>query len=354
MRFLIDIRHPAHVHYFKHFARIIQGKGHCVYFTTIEKEFEPYLLESCGFEYKKLGNHKKTLSGKIMALLIYNIKLLAYSLKVRPDIFLGAGSISAAHVAFLMRKPFIQLEDSGNMEQIRLYLPFTQAVLSPENIPENLGKKQVRYRGYQEICFLHPNYFIADDHIYEHLNISKDTKYSIVRFVSWDATHDAGQSGLSLHDKQKIVDHLSGTMRVFISSEGKLPADLEPYRIRIPFEKMHDALAFADIFVGEGATMASEAGLLGTPSIYINSLVRCYNEDQEKFGTVFNFRNGDGVIEKINEILAMPDYKKTWKERSRKLLESKIDVTAMLVWFVENFPESTKILQKQPDYLNKF
>ncbi len=31
-------------------------------------------------------------------------------------------------------------------------------------------------------------------------------------------------------------------------------------------------LAYATLFIGEGATMASECAVLGTPAIYVNSL----------------------------------------------------------------------------------
>lgn len=354
MKILIDIGHPAHVHYFKHFARIMQEKGHCIFFTTIEKEFEPYLLKSLGFDFKKLGDHKKSLVGKIIGLLQYNFRLFNYCLKVKPDIYLGAGSISASHVAYLLRKPFIQLEDTGNMEQIRLYLPFTKAVFTPESLIRQLGNKQIKYSGYQEICYLHPKYFKPSLEIYKILGLEIGTRFCLIRFVAWAASHDYGQTGLSNKDKIRIVNYLASKMKVFISSEKELPDELNRYRINIAFEQIHHVLAYSDLFVGEGATMASEAGILGTPSIYINTIMACNNEDQEKFGTVFNFRNGDGVIEKIDEILNIPDYKNTWKERSRKLLESKVDVTAMLVWFVENFPESMEIMKKDPDYQYNF
>jgi len=32
------------------------------------------------------------------------------------------------------------------------------------------------------------------------------------------------------------------------------------------------------------------------------------------------------------------------------MLEDKIDVTAFLVWFVENYPESFSIMRENPDY----
>ncbi|MDX9907506.1 MAG: DUF354 domain-containing protein, partial [Bacteroidales bacterium] len=198
MRILIDIGHPAHVHYFRNFARIMQEKGHQIYFTTVEKEFEPYLLEKYGFAFKKIRKHRKGMLGKIFELIRTDFRLWFYSLKIRPDIFLGAGSISASHVAFLMRKPFIQLEDTGNMEQIRLYRPFTTLILTPDVFHKDLGKKQFRYKGYQELCYMHPKYFKPDPEIFKHLGIKKGEKYFILRFISWHASHDFGLKGITL------------------------------------------------------------------------------------------------------------------------------------------------------------
>jgi len=36
------------------------------------------------------------------------------------------------------------------------------------------------------------------------------------------------------------------------------------------------------------------------------------------------------------------------------MLSEKIDVTAFIVWFVENWPESFKIMKENPDYQLNF
>jgi hypothetical protein len=36
------------------------------------------------------------------------------------------------------------------------------------------------------------------------------------------------------------------------------------------------------------------------------------------------------------------------------MLSDKIDVTAFMVWFVENYPESAKIMKENPDYQWRF
>ncbi len=83
----------------------------------------------------------------------------------------------------------------------------------------------------------------------------------ILRFVSWSAFHDVGQAGFSDDEKIYLVTELSKHIKVFISSENELPDRLLQYKINIPPERMHDALAYATLFIGEGATMTSECAV---------------------------------------------------------------------------------------------
>lgn len=201
---------------------------------------------------------------------------------------------------------------------------------------------------------MHPKYFKPDPEIFNHLGIKKGEKFALIRFVSWNASHDVGQKGISIQIKRDLIRLLAARMHVFISSEGELPAEFQPYKIKILPHQMHDVLAFAGIFIGEGATMASEAGLLGTPSFYINSIKACNNFDQEKYGTVFNFNDETGLLEKIRMVLELNDAKSIWNQKSARIFEEKINVTEFLVWLVENYPESIQILKNNPDYPDKF
>jgi hypothetical protein len=356
MKILIDIGHPAHVHIFKNVAWNLSQKGYEIIFTTRDKENELYLLKKYNFQYISFGKNKKTKLGKLFGLVYFNFRLLIVAIKFKPDLYLSHGSMYAAQVAWLLRKDHISLEDSGNNEQIKLYAPFTKAIITPDFLPNDLGEKQIRYKSNHELSYLHPKYFEPNEDIYQFLGISEKEPYAILRFVSWFATHDGGQTGLTLNEKEKLVNHLlSKNIKVFISSERhKLPDNLKKYSIKIPPDKMHDALAFADIYVGEGATMASEAGVLGTPSIYVSTIVRYYNVDQEQYGLVHNFLSFNGVIKKIDEILDIPERKKEYKNRQSDFLKQKIDFTAFLTWFVEEWPNSFKIMKENPDYQYRF
>ncbi|MEN8121660.1 MAG: DUF354 domain-containing protein [Bacteroidota bacterium] len=340
MNIIIDVNHPGHVHLFKNFAFIVQEKGWRVLFTAKDKEVTIDLLKAYKLNYKNLGPHYTGKLGKIYSLLKHFIRLFFVSIRFKPDYYLSHGSVPASWVSFLLRKKYIAFEDTGNMEQIRLYKPFAHAILTTQSFKQDYGKVHVRYNGYHELAYLHPNYFNPDTKIYNYLNIKEGEPYFILRFVSWGASHDVGQAGLSLGVKRKIVSLLQQHGKVFISSEAKLPDDLYELGIKISPEKMHDVLNYAQMFIGEGATMASESVMLGTPAVYINSMIAETINEQQEYGLLFHFRNSGGVLEKIKVLLkAKNEY---WLQKRREILNDKIDVTAFTTWFVENFPESMK------------
>ncbi|MGD0753615.1 MAG: hypothetical protein ABR927_01030, partial [Bacteroidales bacterium] len=61
-----------------------------------------------------------------------------------------------------------------------------------------------------------------------------------------------------------------------------------------------------------------------------------------------------GVIEKVEELINTPNIKETCQLRRNKMLSEKIDPTAFLVWFIENYPVSVKIMKENPDYQLRF
>ncbi|GAP42364.1 predicted glycosyltransferase [Lentimicrobium saccharophilum] len=359
MNVLIDIGHPAHVHLFRHFAEEMQQNGHRILFTCREKEFEIYLLNKYGFQYKSFGKKYKSGFGKLWGLLKFDIKEYLAGLKFKPDIFLSHGSMYAAHAAFLLGKPHISFEDTFNFEQIRLYKPFTTAILTADYDHPLKSSKVIKYAGYHELAYLHPGRFTPDIHVLEELGVKENEKYVILRFVSWNASHDYGHKGISIGNKLKAVEEFSKYARVFISSESELPADLKKYKFKIAPHRMHDAIAFADMLFGESSTMSEEAAMLGVPSVYLFNNSTFYTQHLEKeYSLMFNFSESEQdqqkAIEKGIELLQMPGLKEEWKKRRDRMLAEKIDVTAFLVWFIENYPESKRIMQENPEYQYRF
>ena len=266
----------------------------------------------------------------------------------------------AAHAAFLLRKPNIALEDTFNFEQLGLSLPFSDVLLTADyDNPLKFRKKNVSYAGYHELAYLHPNKFKPDRTVLKELGVSENEKYVIIRFVAWQATHDSGHKGMSLENKLRAVQEFGKHARVFISSESKLPDELQQYKFPVAPDRMHDALAFASLVFGESYTLLAEAAVLGTPAVLMHDTY-CYylQEQQRKYGLTFNFTESAedqiAAIDKAIELLKQDNIKQTWAGKRESLLKDKIDVTAFLVWFVENYPTSFKIMKENPAYQDRF
>lgn len=349
MHILIDINHPAHVHMFRCFAHEMISKGHNVLFTTRDKEFEIALLEAEKLPYVNLGKKKTGKLGRILFTLQCEWKMLRIARQFHADIFLSHGSIAAAHVAWLLGKPAIAFEDTFNMEQVRLYLPFTTAVLTADYDHPLKSPKVVKYPGYHELMYLHPNRFVpkSREEVCALLGMKPTERYAVLRFVGWNATHDKGHNGFSYENKLKAVKEISKYVRVFISSEKKLPDDLLQYKLPTKPEEIGHVMAHASLVFGESPTMVTEASILGTYGIYYNVKLP-YTEDMQKYGLCYCYRNSNddqlSAIKKAVECLAQEPklFEAEMQLRRQRMLSEKIDVTAFLTYFIENYPESVE------------
>jgi len=353
MRVLFNIGHPAQVHLFKNPIRELECRGHQCKITTIAKDVSLYLLDAYGFEYEVVGEGKPTLVTKAMELLRVESRLYRIAHSFRPDLLVGGvGNVYVAHVGKLLRKPSIVFDDTEHAKiDHRLMDSFVSAICTPSCYRSDIGPKQVRYNGYHELAYLHPNRFTPNSAVLAELDLAEGDPFIIIRFVSWEASHDLGQHGLTLDTKRKAIHELEKYGRVFITSEKLLPEEFEKYRISVPPEKMHDLLYYTTLLYGESATMASECAVLGTHAIFCDFAGRGYTDEEEKdYDLVYNFRLDEssqkGSIEKAVELLRNPNLKEKGREKQEHLLSDKMDVTAFIVWFIENYPESIVVMKE--------
>tara|TARA_Y100001935_G_C17306684_1_gene512752 strand:- start:1216 stop:2289 length:1074 start_codon:yes stop_codon:yes gene_type:complete len=356
MKILLDIGHPAHVHYFKNLIKLMIGKGHSFLIIARDKEVAHQLLDSYSIDYKSRGSGRKNYFSKIIYMIWVDILLLRLAFKFKPDIFLSFASPYAAQTSWLYRKPHISLTDTEHAKIGNLaFIPFSKVVLTPESFLIDLGKKHIKFNSYMELSYLHPKYYKPNPQVLKILGLSQNEKFVLLRFVSWSASHDVGQSGLDDRTKIELIEKIKKYAKVFISSESVLPKKFQKYKINISPHQMHDVLSYASLYIGEGATMASECAVLGTPAIYINSLEVGYCSEQEKhYGLLYGFRNSKGVSEKALELINTKNLKELHKLRCGNMIDEKIDLTAFLIWFIENYPQSYQVIKKNPDYQYTF
>jgi predicted glycosyltransferase len=133
-----------------------------------------------------------------------------------------------------------------------------------------------------------------------------------------------------------------------------LVGDLEKYELKVSPEKMHDVLYYARLLFCDSQTMATEAGVLGTPAVRCNSFVGVndmgnFIELENKYGLIYNFSDENKALSCALSLLKTPDIKTEWVKRQKILLNDKIDVTAFMIWFIENYPRSIIEMKEHPE-----
>jgi predicted glycosyltransferase len=360
MKILIDMGHPAHVHLFKNFVWGMKKRGHEVLITARKKEISLELLDKYGFDYITVGEMKRGKFNLMKEWILRDIRILKLALNFNPDILIGMHNPAVSHVAKILRRKSIIFTDTEHAKLANwVTFPFADVICTPSCFKRDLGKKQIRYNGYHELAYLNPTYFTPNPAVLDEIGLSKDDTFIILRFVSWGASHDVGHSGLTIDTKRKAVKEFEKYGHVFITSESPLSEEFERYRIAVSPEKIHDLMYYATLLYGESATMASECAVLGTHAIFSDFAGRGYtNEEEEKYGLVFNFKldkeSQRESLEKAVELLENNNLKNIGEKKREKLLKDKIDVTAFMVWFVENYPESFKELKKNLDIQRSF
>lgn len=356
MRVIVDIGHPAHVHFFKNFIWEMEKKNHTVLITARDKEISLNLLDSYGFRYTKISTMKKGKLNLIYECVPRDLNLLKICLKFKPDLMLGIGGTNVSHVSKLTGIKSIIFTDYPLWYDKVLTHPWADIILTPTSFSEDLGKKHLKFDGYKELSYLHPDFFHPDEKIYDLMGIGQNERFVILRFASFDAAHDTNVFGLDFKTKVELVNRIKKYARVFITSAGKLPDELFQYKIPIPLEKIHHALYFADLLVSDSQTMTTEAAVLGTPVVRCNSWVGPkdainFVELENKYGLIYNFSDADLALDKCIELLKIPNIKAEWRPKRERLLNDKINVTDFLVWLAEIFDRKTNTMQ---DYYQEY
>lgn len=343
MNILIDIIHPAHVHFFRHAIGEFEKRGHNVAVTARQKDVTVELLENFGIPFTVLSKVGKGRTGLLAELIARDIRLWKFCRDFRPDVLTGISGVFISHVGALLRRPSIVWDDTEHQKLAHIITwPLATAIHSPNCYLKTPKKKQNLYAGVHELAYLHPNRFNPDAELVKSLGIDPQQKYCIIRFVSWGAHHDVGQHGLADEKKLRFTESIAEYARPYITSEGTLPGELEPYRLNIPVHQMHHVLACASLCVTEGATVASEASVLGVPTIYVNTLKLGYTNMLEEYGLLNQTTDTDRALELSLGQLKDEDAGQKCRAARRKFLADKIDVTDYIVKTVESAGAATK------------
>ena len=362
MNILIDIGHPAHVHYYRNLARELETLNHKIFWSAKDIPVARSLLDHYKFKYLLLPPKKDGLIGKAWMQLYYDWILYRFCKKNKISLAIGT-SISVTHISKISNIKSLFFEDDDDAVvplSAKIAIPYANHVISPECLKGKQKRKDtIYYPGYHELAYLHPKRFQTDTYVLKDAGIKEGETFFIMRFNVFKAHHDVGISGLSLQQKLQLIEELKPHGKIFITTEREIEPELREYQLKVSPEKIHSLMAHATLFLGDSQTMTSEAAVLGIPSLRCNSFAGriSYLEEQEHtYGLTYGFLPSDfeKMLAKLRQLLATPNLREKWQEKRHKMLAEKMDVTAFWVWFIENYPGSLKDVKENEEFWRRF
>lgn len=363
MRILVQLGHPAHFHLYKNVISSLIAKNHRVDVLIKKKDILEDLLQHAGIPYVNIlpNGRKDTKMGIIGGVLKRFHRIFWFSIQRKVDLLTGSSS-EVAQVGKLTGKySIVTTEDDAAVVPlfVKMCAPFIDSYLSPEVC--NNGKidsQSIKYSSYHELAYLHPNHFTPNKKVVEQY-FSAEKPYFILRFAKLNAHHDSGIQGINTEIAQKLIEILKPYGDIYITAERELEPQFEPYRIKINPLHMHDVMAFAKLYIGDSQTMAAEAGVLGVPFVRFNDFVGRIGylrelEDVYQLGYGVKTNEVERMYKVVEEIVQMNDSASVFRERRKRMLSEKIDFAKFLTWFIENYPESAKVMKENPEYQKVF
>ncbi|TQQ79340.1 DUF354 domain-containing protein [Halonotius terrestris] len=334
MRVVITIQHPAHVHFYRHAITALEAGNHAVHVFTRDRPMAISLLEAYGIDYEILTGRFDSKLEMVVNQLRYELNLLRKVRQLDPDVITGIGGLAMSHAAALTDTEAVLFTDTEHATLSNgLAFPFADRICTPDCYEDDIGPKQYRYPGYHELAYLHPDRFDPDPSVLTDIGLDPDERFVVLRLLDWKAAHDIGDSGFDEIDS--VVDALEDTgAEVFITAEGDIPESVARCQLPVAPEQVHHLLAYADLFIGESATMAAESAVLGTPGIYVSTIRLGYTAElEDRYDLLQNFAGPNRQSEAIAAgVSILEEYDQPlWNRRRQRMLADKIDTTTVIL-----------------------
>ena len=364
MKILFHLAHPAQYHMFKNLIKNLKHKGHTIKITINTKDILESLLIEDNVPYENILLRRRKNNDKFstfMTLFKKDIQIFKIQLVEKFDLLVGTET-ALSHIGWLFRKPALIVNEddiSVILEASMLSFPFAKHIISP--VACDLGKwtnKKISYDGYQKLAYLHPKYFRPKKIIVNSVTNVQE-RFFLIRTSALSAYHDQGVKGLKESLLRGIIDILKPFGKVYLTTERKLPNDLNQYLLKAKVTDIHHFIYYADLIIADSQSMCVEASVLGTPSIRFSDFagkIGVLNELEYKYGLTFGIPADKEValLDKVRQLASTQDLKEKWQVKRDKMLGDKIDVTSFWTWLVDQYPDSVKYIKMYPDYEKKF
>jgi len=343
-KLFFDLNHPADFHFFKNLFSSLLEAGYILRIVARDKECLHDLLRSHNISFLSRGQGSHSLTGKylyaIYVLILTVIRLILF----RPRLSVSLSSPYLIVASGFVGIPSLCYDDTDINPRLIPLIRRASHIVSPASYPHYFHGGHFRLPVFKELAYLHPKYFPYE----------KRGEAVFFRITRTDSVHHTSGSRIDLSYINRQIGMISRDYICFVSSETGIDESLTGSVKTAGRLKIHEDLQQCRAFWGNSATMAAEAAILGIPAVFVGAEKFSYVEELEDYGLLFHFHPDEieASFVRLNELLEESSDK--YSKARQRLLKEKIDITGFLIWFIENYPESTRTFKSDPEILHRF
>jgi uncharacterized protein len=331
MNILFDLLHPSDVNLFKNTILTLPKLGHKVFITFRERGAlkEIAQREFSDYNVVQIGKHRKGILQKIFSIIEREFKTYFYFRKNKINIVVSQGLACGISCKLLNIKILHYDDDSEYKLTFYLGKWFSDIDVMPDFMTVS-GRNFVKYKGFKELAYLHPDYFTPATPTFLSLHNAEPFKYIFIREIS-------NTSMNYLHHKTKlyeIVEYLKKKgVHIVLSLENKeLVTEYSKSCtiLKEPIKDLHSLIYYSQFVISSGDTMAREACLLGVPCIYTGERAMQANEKFINLGIMYKMDDLSKILSQIDVLLKTTDDSEP-RNRMRELIRKEYTDTNKVI-----------------------
>lgn len=330
MNIHIDLVHPSDVNLFKNVINRLYSEGNNLFITLRERGKLLVIAQSelGSFEINIIGKHEKGFLRKLLALIRREYYLYFFLKKNKINISINQG-FSNVLACKLLKIPFLNFEDDFEYKLAFHYARlFSTRDIMPDFISAT-GKNIYKYHGFKELAYLHPAVFLPNINALGTLGINP-LKYVFIREISNISLNYNGRVSYI----EKVVDFVSSKgLQILLSLEDKSISNKFVNKCIIlqePVEDIYSLIANSLFVVSSGDTMAREACLLSTPTIYSGGRDMLMNNPLIEKGIMFKADTFTEITDRVNYFL-LDDNALKIRAEAKKIISSEWENTTDVI-----------------------
>jgi len=333
------MHHPGHVHFFAPIIRWFIAHDVEVIIEAKDIAIVRALLEQKGLSYSVRRDFRrgKSLIFACCDLLAGWWRLLGRMVSAKPDLVMSVAGVYTAFPAWIMRIQNWLFTDTETAVTQKISFPFAKRIYIPKvycrELEHNLhlgGERVTFYPGTHEGAYLlgkrdDAKFKETAQHFAEKEGLTGP--FFLMRLIGWGAFHDVAVKKDRLRALEILAEELSKHGRVMMNFEKDVPDSLKKYQYPYQPDDYFYLLFLAQAVLTEGATTATEAAYLGTPSYYVNPTVYGTLRDlRDNFRLVRTCLDFEACLEQVRKDGDLDSWKQDSREQFEKYAKSKMNI----------------------------